>query len=56
MCNVFMASESLAGRRLTKATERRTKADWAVFLLAIVACYLDDERITRVMDHLNTPK
>ena len=25
VCNVFMASEPLAGRRLTKVTERRTK-------------------------------
>ena len=26
-CNVFMASEPLAGRRITKVTERRTKSD-----------------------------
>ena len=30
VCNVFMASEPLAGGRLSKVTERRTKADWAV--------------------------
>jgi hypothetical protein len=29
VCNVFMASEPLDGRRLSKVTERRTKADWA---------------------------
>ena len=28
-CNVFMATEPLAGRRQTKVTERRTKTDWA---------------------------
>lgn len=54
VCNVFMASEPLAGRRLTKVTERRTKADWAVFLQDIAASYLDAERITLVMDNLNT--
>jgi hypothetical protein len=29
--HVFMASEPLAGRRLTNVTERRTTLDWAVF-------------------------
>ena len=28
-CNVFMATEPLAGKRMTGVTERRTKADWA---------------------------
>ena len=50
VCNVFMASEPLAGRRLTKVTERRTKADWAVFVQDIGASYPDAERITLVMD------
>ena len=49
-----MASEPLAGRRLTKVTERRTKADWAVFGQDIAASYPDAERITLVMDNLNT--
>ena len=31
-CNVFMATEPLAGRRMTKVTARRTKIDWAHFL------------------------
>ncbi len=31
-CNVFMATEPLAGRRMTKVTARRTKTDWAYFL------------------------
>ncbi len=48
-----MASEPLAGRRLTKVTERRTKADWAVFLQDIAASYPDAERITLVMDNLD---
>ena len=50
VCNVFMASEPLAGRRLTKVTERRTKADWAVFVQDIGASYPDAEHITLVMD------
>ena len=50
VCNVFMASEPLAGRRLTKVTERRAKADWAVFVQDIGASYPDAERITLVMD------
>lgn len=54
VCNVFMASEPLAGRRLTKVTERRTKLDWAVFLQDIAQSYPDAQRITLVMDNLNT--
>ena len=54
VCNVFMAGEPLAGRRLTKVTERRTNADWAVFVQDIAASCPDTESITRVMDNLNT--
>ena len=32
VCNVFMASEPLADRRMTKVTERKTKRDWAHFV------------------------
>ena len=53
-CNVFMANESLAGRRMTKVTERRTKTDWARFLDDIAGQYPDATRITLVMDNLNT--
>lgn len=52
--NVFMASEPLAGRRLTKVTERRTKPDWAMFVQDIAASYPDAEHIILVMDNLNT--
>ena len=54
VCNVFLASEPLAGRRLTKVTERQTKLDWAVFVPDLAASYPDAERITLVMDNLNT--
>ena len=53
-CNVFMAAEPLAGKRMTKVTERKTKIDWAQFLSNIAARYEDTTRITLVMDNLNT--
>ena len=54
VCNVFMACEPLAGRRMTKVTERKTKVDWAHFLDNIAAQYPQAKRITLVMDNLNT--
>ena len=53
-CNVFMATEPLAGRRMTKVTARRTKTDWAHFLNDIARQHPDAQRITLVMDNLNT--
>ena len=53
-CNVFMATEPLAGRRITKVTARRTKTDWAHFLDDIAGRYPGAERITLVMDNLNS--
>ena len=53
-CNVFMASEPLAGTRMTRVSERRTKADWAHFLADIAERYADATRITLVMDNLST--
>ena len=54
VCNVFMASEPLAGTRMTKVTEHKTKVDWALFLQDIAGRYQEAERITLVMDNLNT--
>ena len=54
MCNVFMATEPLAGKRLTKVTERKTKIDWAHFLADIAAHYTHARKITLVMDNLST--
>ncbi len=34
VCNVFMGNEPLKGHRMVKITERKTKMDWAVFILA----------------------
>ena len=49
-----MASEPLTGKRLVKITERKTKTDWAYFLENIETLYSDSEKITLVMDNLNT--
>ncbi len=54
VCNIFMANEPLIGKRLVKITERKTKIDWAYFLEDIANLYGDAEKITLVMDNLNT--
>jgi hypothetical protein len=54
MCNIFMACEPLAGKRMVKITERKTKKDWAVFLEEIASHYREAEKITLVMDNYNT--
>jgi len=54
VCNIFMACEPLAGKRMVKITERKTKKDWAYFLEGIAAKYESAEKITLVMDNLNT--
>jgi len=54
MCNVFLACEPLAGKRMVKITERKTKRDWAYFLEEIADQYETAEKITLVMDNLNT--
>jgi hypothetical protein len=54
VCNVFMAVEPLAGKRLVEITERKTKVDWALFLKELSDYYGDAERITLVMDNFST--
>ena len=56
VCNIFLASEPLAGKRMVTITERRTKWDWACFLEEIAGQYKSAEKITLVMDNLNTHK
>lgn len=56
VCNIFLASEPLAGRRIVKITRRRTKLDWAYFIEDITKKYKNAEKITLVMDNLNTHK
>lgn len=53
--NIFIAYEALAGTRVTKTTDRRTKIDWAHFMKELVdEHYQDAEKIILVMDNLNT--
>jgi len=52
--NVFVACEPLAGRRIAKVTEYKKRQDWALFLQDIAEVWSGAERITRVMDNLNT--
>jgi len=54
VCNIFLACEPLAGKRMVTITERKTKQDWAIFLEEIAGQYKNAEKITLVMDNLNT--
>lgn len=54
VCNIFIACEPLAGNRMVKITERKTKKDWAYFLEDIAGKHESAEKITLVMDNLNT--
>jgi len=54
VCTIFMACEPLAGSRIVTITERKTKRDWAHFLEDIAVHYHGAEKITLVMDNLNT--
>lgn len=56
VCNIFMANEPLSGKRMVKVTERKTKKDWALFVKDIAEHYKEAEKITLVMDNLNTHK
>jgi DDE superfamily endonuclease len=56
VCNVFMACEPLGGKRFAEVTEQKTKKDWAVFLENSARTYEEAEKITLVMDNLNTHK
>ena len=53
--NLFLWFEPLAGRRQVKATERRTRVDWADLIRELVdEHYPQAERLVLVMDNLNT--
>jgi len=54
-CNLFVACESLAGKRYLQVTEQRTKADFARFIRDLVDVYYPTaEKLVLVMDNLNT--
>lgn len=53
--NLFMLFEPLAGWRSVKATERRTRLDWAELIRELCDVhYPDAKKIVLVMDNLNT--
>ena len=52
--DIFLACEPLTGKRMVKITERKTKRDWAYFLEEIAAQQENADKITLVMDNLNT--
>jgi transposase len=54
ICNIFLSCEPLAGKRMVNVIERKTKQDWAHFVEKIAIQYEDAEKITLVMDNLNT--
>ena len=54
VCNIFMASEPLAGKRIVAVTERKTKQDWAYFVEDIAESYKNARKITLVMDNFST--
>lgn len=55
VCNVFVACEPLAGRRITQVCRRRTRADWAHFMREVLEVhYPHAEKVVLVMDNLNT--
>ena len=56
LCNIFLACEPLAGTRTVKVTERKTKLDWAYFVEKIADQNECAEKITLIMDNLNTHK
>jgi hypothetical protein len=57
VANIFLASEPLKGKRYAEVTERRTMADWAVFIKQIAdEWYKAASKIILVMDNLATHK
>lgn len=53
-CVVLMAVEPLAGHRMVKVTEQKTKKDYAEFMKDLAAHYPDASKIILVQDNLNT--
>ena len=51
---VLMAVEPLAGKRIVKVTEQKTKKDYAEFMKDLSLHYPDADKIVLVQDNLNT--
>lgn len=55
VCNIFMASEPLTGKRFTEVTEQKTKQDWARYIKKVIDLhYPEVSKVTLVMDNLKT--
>ena len=54
VCNIFIANEPLAGKRLVQITEKKTKIQWAHFIEEVAGNYPDAEKIILVMDNYGT--
>jgi hypothetical protein len=55
VCNIFIATEPLKGKRYIEVKATKTKKDWAFFIKKLAdQWYKDAEKITLVMDNLNT--
>jgi len=55
VCQIFVASEPLVGKRVLQVRERRTKKDWAEFVRELLDVhYPHAEKLVVVMDNLNT--
>jgi DDE superfamily endonuclease len=55
VANLFLFCEPLTGWREVQVTERRTRTDWAKAMRELAhRCYSAAERITVVLDNLNT--
>jgi len=55
VCNIFMASEPLTGKRFTDVTEQKTKQDWARYIKKLIDLhYPEASKVTLVMDNLRT--
>lgn len=56
VCNIFMANEPLAGKRMVKITMTKKKRDWAEFIKEIAEEYKSAKKIILVMDNYGTHK
>ena len=54
--NVFMANEPLAGKRVTKVTEQKTKSDLGTVIRELTSRYEKADKITLVLDNLKHPQ
>lgn len=56
VCNIFIASEPLTGKRIVEVSERKTKFEWAKFIERISHHYDSATKIILIMDNLSTHK